>query len=261
MACFVDPPFSRVLLRWVARSETNFRTTVAYGLALCLEYSLRFAGRRHACQSHLEWLSLAGYPPKTAAALESAAKTEHDGMGGGPPVIAGESTVFATMDLPAPGCTPFPLCMERECVVDSPSGGGPSAVLSARAVYRFKDAGAFAMRFKSPVRTRPEWLGPEPERAPKVTPKRASRAKSATAKKKSNSKQTSVGQQSKQQQPSPGVAQGRVAKRSQTRPVSARKSSIARINVGKKKSRSLVIRSSERLRSLRSVPVIGESPL
>lgn len=48
------------LSKWLRESAAHYRHAVAYGLALCEEYSHRY-GREHACEAHLHWLK--GHEP------------------------------------------------------------------------------------------------------------------------------------------------------------------------------------------------------
>ena len=98
---------------WVRETSKNWEFTVAFGLALCTEYTRRY-GKHHKCEMHLQFLRRFGYvEPQERRPIKSK---------------CGPLTN---------GCTPFPLAMPDECVVYKK--GCPHAVKSYRKYYESKN--------------------------------------------------------------------------------------------------------------------------
>ena len=97
---------------WVRETPKNWEFAVTFGLALCTEYTRRFQ-KRHKCERHLHFIRKLGY----CAPLETRPYTKPRGPMKG-------------------GCTPLPLAMPDECVVDQ--HGIPNAVASYRKYYNRK---------------------------------------------------------------------------------------------------------------------------
>ena len=45
------------IVQWIMQRRAHYVWTVRHALALCAEYSARFAGRTHACEEHVRWLA------------------------------------------------------------------------------------------------------------------------------------------------------------------------------------------------------------
>lgn len=90
--------------KWVRETSANYNYTVAMGLALCAEYTLRFH-RQHACELRLMWL-------RDNPIVGEDCSIQH------------HRAVFNVPD----GCTPIPLAMPREYYSDD-------AVFSYRLYY------------------------------------------------------------------------------------------------------------------------------
>eukprot|EP00466_Bigelowiella_natans_P006937 jgi/Bigna1/86420/estExt_fgenesh1_pg.C_100211 len=123
-------PFSKMymwnpLAMWVRETPANHMFTLRFAWALCREYSRRFGNKVHSCEAHLRLLEKIGY--RKPSSLREYKK------------IRG---VFSLK-----GCTPFPLCVPKECLVavvsanDEKKNDGNSkfdAIQSYRAFYALK---------------------------------------------------------------------------------------------------------------------------
>ena len=100
---------------WVRESPKNWAYALAFGLQLCKEYTRRYH-KHHKCEAHLRYLRRLGYfPPVETREI----KKQRGDMGN--------------------GCTPFPLAMPEECMLEG-SDGRWDPVRSYSKYYEMKRA-------------------------------------------------------------------------------------------------------------------------